>query len=83
MDKRKLNGGKREGAGRKPKTEEIKNLQNQLEDLLRQIEEIKQTIPQLQGTVDVNFKEQTLSFDTVDTKIQDLDNTLKMKSMQS
>lgn len=59
------------------KTEEIKNLQSQLEDLLRQIEEIKQTIPQLQGTVDVNFKEQTLSFDTVDTKIQDLDNTLK------
>ena len=59
------------------KTEEIKNLQNQLEDLLRQIEEIKQTIPQLQGTVDVNFKEQTLSFDKVDTKLQDFDNTLK------
>ena len=57
------------------KTEEIKNLQNQLEDLLRQIEEIKQTIPQLQGTVDVNFKEQTLSFDKVDTKLQDFDNT--------
>ena len=52
-------------------------MQNQLEDLLRQIEDIKQTIPQLQGTVDVNFKEQTLSFDKVDTKLQDFDNTLK------
>ena len=56
-------------------------MQSQLEDLLRQIEEIKQTIPQLQGTVDVNFKEQTLSFDKVDTKLQDFDNTLKNEAM--
>ena len=59
------------------KGEELKNLQNQLIDLLRQIEEIKLTIPQLQGTFDESFKEQTLSFDTIDTKLQDLDNTLK------
>ena len=55
---------------------------DQVADDLRQIEEIKQTIPQLQGTVDVNFKEQTLSFDKVDTKLQDFDNTLKSRHCQ-
>tara|TARA_Y100001960_G_scaffold211287_1_gene220542 strand:- start:843 stop:2405 length:1563 start_codon:yes stop_codon:yes gene_type:complete len=59
------------------KTEEIKNLRQQLEVLFRQIEEIKQTMPQLQGAVELN-KAQTLSqIDKVDTKIKDLDNTLK------
>ena len=59
------------------KTEEIKNLQHQLEDLLRQIEEVKQTIPQLQGAVELN-KSQTLSqINKVDSKLVDLDAELK------
>ena len=59
------------------KMEEIKNLRQQLEVLFRQIEEIKQAMPQLQGAVELN-KAQTLSqIDKVDTKIKDLDNTLK------
>ena len=59
------------------KTEEIKNLQHQLEDLLRQIEEVKQTIPQLQGAVELN-KSQTLSqINKVDSKLVDLDAEVK------
>ncbi|GIS83854.1 MAG: hypothetical protein CM1200mP16_01540 [Nitrospina sp.] len=58
------------------KTGEIKNFRTNLRIYCDKLKN-KTDHSQLQGTVDVNFKEQTLSFDKVDTKLQDFYNTLK------